>query len=114
MMLINGLLNKRNCMKLKSALELLRLCKNTFKINPGKFDRGTHSMVLEADKLVLTINTGTDFKSFIINDDDYEKDPNQIVSEIKKYIELKRVSYNIPSLHTGLKILYNLINEKVS
>ncbi len=76
-------------MSLQPALELLQLAKNTFKIKKGPFDKGTHCLTLDksTNMLVLSLNTGTEFRNFSLDENDLSKEPEDLIVEIYNIIE---------------------------
>ena len=81
-------------MSLKYALELLQIAHKTFEIKDGPFDKGKHGLTIENDKLMLTINTGTVFKNFLLDDNDLSKTPQDLILEIMEFIENSKKEIN--------------------
>lgn len=75
-------------MSLKSAIELLKLAHDNIEIKDGPFVNGKHALTIEGDCLVLTINTGSEFKNFLLDDNDLIKDPQDLILEIIGFIEM--------------------------
>lgn len=75
-------------MSLKAAFELLQIASETFEIGSGQFSKGKHALVLVDNKLMLSINIGTEFRNFILDENDLQKDPQQLINEIQDYMTL--------------------------
>jgi len=74
-------------MSLKSAIELLQIAHNSIEIKNGPFGKGKHALTLENGTLVLTINTGYEFKNFLLDEADLVKDPQELILEIVGFLE---------------------------
>jgi len=74
-------------MSLKYALDLLKAAHSIIEIKDGPFSKGKHALTLEKDYLMLSINTGLEFKNFILDDRDLNKDPQDLILEILGYLE---------------------------
>jgi hypothetical protein len=74
-------------MSLKTALELLESAHKTFKIGDGPLNKGKHALTMSENRLVLTINTGSEFKDFIFDDNDLEKEPQELINEISDLLQ---------------------------
>lgn len=73
-------------MSLKSALDLLQYAHDTIEIKNGPFGKGKHGLTLEKNQLMLTINTGYEFKNFILDENDLQKEPDILITEIKELL----------------------------
>lgn len=75
-------------MSLKKAIELLDFVTETFKIEK---EGCHHNLCVENGKLMLTLVMGTEltFKSFLLDEQDLEKDPETIVLEIYDFLGRK-------------------------
>lgn len=74
-------------MSLKLALDLLKIAHSNIEIKDGPLSRGKHNLHVENDKLVLSINTGFEFKNFLLDDYDLLKDPQDLILEIIMFLE---------------------------
>ncbi len=79
-------------MSLKTTLELLKLAHSYIEIKAGPYSKGKHALTLEKNQLMLVINTGHEFKNFLLDEADLSKDPYDLVMEIKKIIEEKPIN----------------------
>lgn len=70
------------------ALKLLKCATDTFKIENAKMH---HSLTLHDDSsLILTIILGTEYwKSFLLTQEDLDKDPIDIIVEISNLMKVK-------------------------
>ena len=75
-------------MSLKKTVELLSLANETFKVEK---DGCHHCLTIENGKLMLTLVMGTEpiFKSFLLDEQDLEKDSETIVLEICDFLGRK-------------------------
>lgn len=74
-------------MSLKDSLELLKMAHDNIEIKEGPFSEGKHSLTIDNDCLVLTINTGSIFKSFLLDEEDLLKNPQDLILEIIELLE---------------------------
>lgn len=74
-------------MSLKYALDLLQSAQDIIKIKEGPFSKGRHCLTTDQNRLVLTINTGKEFKNFLLDDQDLLKNPEDLIGEISRMIE---------------------------
>ncbi len=75
-------------MSFKKTVELLKLATETFKIEK---EGCHHSLTIENGKLMLTLVMGTEptFKSFLLDEQDLEKDSEAIILEICDFLGRK-------------------------
>jgi hypothetical protein len=75
-------------MSFNKTIELLRLATDSFKIEKAGC---RHSLCMENDKLMLTLVIGMEptFKSFLLDEQDLEKDPETIILEIYDFLGRK-------------------------
>lgn len=75
-------------MSLNQTIELLKLATESFKIEK---EGCHHSLCVENGKLMLTLVIGSEptFKSFLLDEQDLEKDPETIVLEIYDFLGRK-------------------------
>jgi hypothetical protein len=76
-------------MSLKNALELLKLAHSYIEIKTGLYSKGKHALTLEKDQLMLIVNTGQEFKNFLLDEADLQKDPVILITEIKNLLEIE-------------------------
>jgi hypothetical protein len=79
-------------MSLKSAVELLQIASDAIKIDQsGLFGKGKHALTIEKDQLVLTINTGHEFKNFLLDEEDLQREPQVLMVEIEKFLRTDKL-----------------------
>lgn len=78
---------KERNMSLKYALDLLQSAQDIIKIKEGPFSKGRHCLTTDQNRLVLTINTGEEFRNFLLDEQDLLKDPKDLIGEISRVME---------------------------
>lgn len=73
-------------MSLNHALELLKIAHELIEIGEGIMSDGSHALILQDDCLVLSINTGSEFKNFILDDKDLNRDPRDLIIDIMRLL----------------------------
>lgn len=68
---------------MRNSLQLLRLAKAEFPLDPGQ----SHSLTLAGDRLLLSILTKDVWQSFFIEDQDFDKSPQELWNEIRLMIK---------------------------
>jgi hypothetical protein len=72
-------------MNLRKTKELLELLDKTFVISPSDYKyQKHHSLFLENDKINLIIHLESQWRSFILSEEDLDKEPQQIVQELQE------------------------------
>jgi hypothetical protein len=84
-------------MSLKITLELLKLAHDHIEIKTGPYSKGKHALTLEKNELMLVINTGHEFKNFLLDEADLLKNPYDLIMEIKRIVE--KPSINLSELN---------------
>lgn len=79
-------------MSLEIALELLKLAHSYIEIKAGPYSKGKHALTLEKDQLMLVVNTGHEFKNFLLDEADLLKEPHDLIMEIKQIVEEKPIN----------------------
>lgn len=52
----------------------------------GEDSRCHHAIMLEQDKILLMLHTGPNWQTFLLDEKDLDKDPEEIVSELKQLL----------------------------
>ena len=67
---------------MQKSLELLRWATLTFPLVEGRY----HNLTLENGKLKLTILINNIWNSFIIDEEDFDREPKDIINEINSLL----------------------------
>jgi len=73
-------------MSLKNAKHFLQVLDKHFPITDEGDSKRHHAMMIEQDKILLMVHTGTNWQSFLLDDEDCNKASETIVTELKKLL----------------------------